>query len=110
MEGSRIPFQPDRPSNVLDGDLVLAHLVGNHAEKMERIGMIRLDRENLPVDLLGSLQPTGLMVLDRNRQCFGNRCHSVNCGRNYFQSSVRKGDAGRPALLTRLHGGLLAQA
>ena len=40
--------------------------------------MIRLDRENLPIDLLGSLQPTGLMVLDRNRQCFGNRCHNVN--------------------------------
>ena len=43
---------------------------------MNRIGLIRLDRENLPVDLLGSLQPAGLMVLDRNRQCFGNRCHN----------------------------------
>ena len=75
MEGSRIPFQPDRPSNVFDGNLVLAHLVSNHAEKMERIGLIRLDCENLPIDLLGSLQPAGLMVLDRNRQCFGNRCH-----------------------------------
>ena len=42
VEGSHIPFQPDRPSDVLDGDLVLAHLVGNHAEKMPRIGMIRL--------------------------------------------------------------------
>ena len=39
--------------------------------------MIRLDRENLPIDLLGSLQPTTLMVLDRNRQCFGNRCHQT---------------------------------
>ena len=53
----------------------LPALVGNHAEKMQRIGMIRLDRENLPIDLLGRLQPAGLMVLDRNRQCFGNRCH-----------------------------------
>ena len=75
MEGSLIPFQPDRPSNVLDGNLVLARLVSNHAEKMPRIGMIRLDRENLPVNLLGGLQPAGLMMLDRNRQCFGNRCH-----------------------------------
>ena len=70
-------LQPDRPSNVLDGDLVPAHLVGNHAEKMDRIGMIRIDRENLPVDLLGRLQPAGLMVLDRNCKCFGNGCHHI---------------------------------
>ena len=80
MEGSHIPFQPDRPSNVLDSNVVLAHLVGNHAQQMQRIRMIRLDCENLPIDLLGSLQPTGLMVLDRNRQCFGNRCHDANYG------------------------------
>ena len=30
--------------------------------------------------------------------------------RHYFQSSVRKGEAGRPALLTRLQGGLFAHA
>ena len=45
---------------------MFAHLGSNHAEKMERVGMIRLDRQNLPVDLLGGLQPTGLMVLDRD--------------------------------------------
>jgi hypothetical protein len=33
----------------------VANLGGNHAEKINRIGMIRLDRENLPIDLLGSL-------------------------------------------------------
>jgi hypothetical protein len=27
------------------------------------------------------LQPTGLMVPDRNRQCFGNRCHNANYGK-----------------------------
>ena len=42
--------------------------------------MIRLDRENLPIDLLGSLQPAGLMVLDRNRQCFGNSRHELPPG------------------------------
>ena len=75
MEGGPAPFKPDRPRDVLDGDLVLARLVSDHAEKMPRIGMIRLDRENLPVDLLGGMQPAGLMVLDRDRQCFGNGCH-----------------------------------
>ena len=78
MEGSRIAFQRDRPPDVLDGQLVLADLVSDQAEKMQRIGLIGFDREDLPIDLLGGLQPPGLMVLDRNRQCFGNRCHNVN--------------------------------
>ena len=42
---SHLAFQADRPSNVFDGHLVLAHLVSNHAEKMNRIGLIRLDRK-----------------------------------------------------------------
>ena len=75
MEDGRTALQRDRPFDVLDGNLVLAHLVGNHAQKMERVGMIRLGRENLPIDLLGGLQPPALMVLDGNRQGFGNGCH-----------------------------------
>ena len=55
MEAGGIPVQLDCPSNELDGGFVLAHLQGNHAEKMEGVGLIRLDRENLPIDLLGSL-------------------------------------------------------
>ena len=51
--------------NVLDGNLVLAHLVSQHAQKMNRIGLIRLDREDLPVDVLGGLQTATLMVLER---------------------------------------------
>ena len=90
MEGSHIPFQPDRPSNVLDGNLVLAPLGGNHAEKMNRVGLIRLSLENLPIDLLGGLQPTGLMVLDRNRQRFGNRRHN--------ESLVQAGSCRSPLL------------
>ena len=41
MEVRRIPVQADRPLDVLDGDLMLAHLVGNHAEKMKRVRMVR---------------------------------------------------------------------
>ena len=54
---------------------VLAHLVSDQAQQMDRIDLIRLDRQYLPIDLLGGLQPTGLMMLDRNGQGFGNRCH-----------------------------------
>jgi hypothetical protein len=78
MEGSRTAVQADRPANVLDGNLVLARLGSDHAEKMNRIGLTRFNLQNPPVDLLGGLQPAGLMVLDRDRQCFGNRCHNVN--------------------------------
>ena len=43
---------------------------------MQRIGLIGLDGENLPVDLLGGLEPARLMVLNRQRQGFGNCCHN----------------------------------
>jgi len=55
MEGRHIPSQLNCPSHVLDGDLVLTLLLGNHAEKLNRIGLIRLGRENLSINLLGSL-------------------------------------------------------
>ncbi len=77
MEGHRTALQPDCPPDVLDGHLVFARLVGNHAEKMKRIGMIRLDGENLPIDLLGRLQAAALVVLEGHRQCLGNRRHGV---------------------------------
>ncbi len=67
-----------RPSKALGRTAGFAHLVSNQTEKTPRIGMIGLDRENLPVDLLGGLQAAGSMVLDGNRQCLGNRCHDVN--------------------------------
>jgi hypothetical protein len=67
MKGSLIASQPNRTPDVLDSNLMSAYLVGDEAKQMPRIGMIRLDRENLPVSLLGGLQPTGLMVLASNR-------------------------------------------
>ncbi len=77
VEEGHVPFQGDCPFDVCDGYLVFPHLVSNQAEEMRRVGMIRLDCENLPVELLGRMQPTALMVLDRHRQCFGNCRHGV---------------------------------
>jgi hypothetical protein len=77
VEGCHISSQPDRSSNVLDGRFMLARLVSYQPEKVDRIGVIRISLKNPPVDLLGSLRPAGAMVLDRNRQCFGNRCHDI---------------------------------
>jgi hypothetical protein len=36
------------------------------------------------------LQPAGLMVLDRNRQGFGNRCHNLNFGYPTWRPSLEK--------------------
>ena len=44
----------------------------DHAEEMNRVGMVRLDVENLPVNRLGLLQPPILMVLIGNRQIVGD--------------------------------------
>ena len=70
------------------------------------MGFLRFNLQYLPIDLFRGLQPAGLVVPDCNGVCFRDRGHA----RRYFQSSVRKGEAGRPALLTRLQGGLFAQA
>ena len=43
------------------------------------IGLLRLDGEDLPVDLLGDLQMPRLMVGECHRQRFGNHCHGADC-------------------------------
>jgi hypothetical protein len=55
-------------------------LNGQRAEKMERIRLIRLNGENLPVDLFRDLQTARLMVLAGNRQRFRNCGHGANTG------------------------------
>jgi hypothetical protein len=49
------PVQCDGPSEVLNGDLMPAHLVGDKSKPVPRIGMVRLGRENPPTNLLGGL-------------------------------------------------------
>ena len=75
MEDGLIAGQPDRMPDALHSILMPARLVGDEAQQMPGVGLIRLGREDLPADLLGGLQPAGLMVLDRDCQCFGERCH-----------------------------------
>jgi hypothetical protein len=42
-------------------------MMGNQAEMMKRLGMIRFHGEDLPVDLLGSLEAASLVVFSRSR-------------------------------------------
>ena len=75
MVGNGSPIQANCPTNAFDGNRVFARLVGNHSEEMDGVGMVRLGGEDLPVDLLGRLQPASLVVLDRKGQGLGGCGH-----------------------------------
>jgi hypothetical protein len=57
-----IPLKLDDALNVLKSKLMLAHLVGDHSDEPDRLGMIRLHLENLPVDQLGRWESARLMM------------------------------------------------
>jgi len=59
--------QRDRPPDVLDGRLVLTRLMRRYAEQVNRFGLIRIDSQNLPINLLGSRESSRLMMLDGDR-------------------------------------------
>jgi hypothetical protein len=43
-------------------DVIASRLTGNDAEVVERTGVVWLLRQDLPIELLGFLQPPGAMV------------------------------------------------
>src|SRR5689334_18194969 len=55
MKGCLASMHGDGTTNVLDSNRRLTQLVSQHTEQMQRIGLSRVDRENLAVNLLGSL-------------------------------------------------------
>ena len=48
---------------------MLAHLVRDEPQQVQRVGMPRLHRQDLPVDRPRLRQSPGLVVLDRNFKC-----------------------------------------
>ena len=85
MEESRVGLHADRLADEFDGRFVLPDLVRDHAEQVQRVGMVRLGLQYLEIDLPGSFQPAALMVADRKRQCLRNGCHG-------FQRCVASGE------------------
>ena len=51
----------------------LPDLMRDDSEQVQRIGMPRLHREDLPVDRLRLRQPPGLVMLERDLKSFGDR-------------------------------------
>ncbi len=75
VKGSRQRVQLDGSANVLDGRVMPAGPVGKFAEQMERVGVVGIDLQDLPVNLFRLLEIAGLMVLQSLRECFGNGWH-----------------------------------
>jgi hypothetical protein len=73
VERSVSPVRRDRASDIFDGNIVPTQMMGDYANEVQRFGMIRVDLKNLPVNRLGILKTTALVVLHGNRHCFGNR-------------------------------------
>ena len=64
MKGSGVSLQPDRLLDVFDRHLMLTRLMRHHTQKVNRVGLLRIDGKNLPVDLLGRLPAACLVVPD----------------------------------------------
>jgi hypothetical protein len=52
----------DRPLDQIDGDVMLPDLRGKHAEEMQRIGVIGLQRQRLAIERFGLRKPAGLVM------------------------------------------------
>lgn len=84
-DGNRLP-------NPLEGHVGCACLAGRQAECMQRVGVVRLQGQDLLVDGLRLLQVPRLMILRRDRQRFGNRyrkCFLVRRGEPRREGGIR---------------------
>jgi hypothetical protein len=52
--------------------VIAAGLMGDDAEQVQRVGMLRLHGEDLPVERLRVRKPAGLVVLERELKGFWN--------------------------------------
>ena len=71
------PIQSDGPANVFGSHILPPRLMGDDAEKVNRVGLIRIHLEDLSIELISRLQPATLMVLHGNGKGFGDRGHGI---------------------------------
>jgi hypothetical protein len=76
MKPSCIRIQPNGSLHVFERDIVLSHLMGEQAEEVNRLGVMRIGLQDLSIDLLGGLEAAGFVVLEREGEGFGNRGHA----------------------------------
>jgi len=77
VKGRFISIDFDGATNVVDCQLVFAHLGSDDAEQMQRIGLGRINGEDFSVQQLCGMPPAGLMMLDGEIEHFRNSGHCV---------------------------------
>lgn len=70
-----IRAQRDRTVDILNGHFLVASFVADDTEKMQGIGVIRIDAKNLSVEPFSLLPLSGLMALDGAHKYFRNGRH-----------------------------------
>jgi hypothetical protein len=73
MRGGMVRGEKDGLMNLLCSEVMPAGLVGDDAEKVQRIRMVGLHGENLAIERLGVRQSSCPMVFDRELEALGNR-------------------------------------
>ena len=87
---------------------MIAVLPREDPNHVPRITMIRLDLEYLPISGLGLGQPTRLVMLDRNGQCFGNWEHrSISLSQRMIRMTDSRSERHRPMSVAIRLGGLV---
>ena len=90
-----IGLNRDRFCDIPDGRRVVSLLAGTYAEKMDCIDVAGIYLQNLSVNTLRSLQPTGLVVFEGSSECLGDGCHGeedrdwVHCRHTLRSSGMR---------------------
>jgi len=72
-----IRVEDDSLANPFHRDVVAARLVSDHAEEVQRVGMVWLHRKYLAVERFGLRQPPRAVGLKRHLKCLWNG-HSLN--------------------------------
>ena len=75
MRAGRSGVGGQSPADQIYGSLALSRLVGDHSQKLQRTGMVRIGRENLPICPFGLHEPARPMMALGQRESFGNRPH-----------------------------------
>ena len=75
MRAGRSGVGGQSPADQIYGSLALSRLVGDHSQKLQRTGMVRIGRENLPICVFGLQEPARTMMALGQRESFGNRPH-----------------------------------
>ena len=81
MKRRLVAIQKDRVPDVLDRGLVLAHLMGDESKEMPNIRVMGFNLQDPPVDLLGGVKSSRLVMFQSRRENFRYPAHECPLSR-----------------------------